>query len=293
MPQTYSINDLERLTGIKAHTIRIWERRYGLLTPDRTDTNIRTYNDESLRKILNVNTLLKAGWKISKISALNSQELESHVWNMAKSDRSTEQVYDIYVQALISASLSFDEEWFDGVFEDVSSRFGLSITMQHIIGPFMERIGLMWSVLKMHPGQEHFASNLVRRKLLTAIDKLPRVRSKSRYVLCLPPWEDHEIGLIYAWYLLKSSGYDVIYLGQSVPFHALVQSVQVTSPGSILTFLTTEESISSIQQFIDRVTSRFPEVELCIAARISLSSQLVMPSNVKILNSPQALIDLL
>lgn len=289
----YSINDLERLTGIKAHTIRIWERRYGLLTPDRTDTNIRTYNDEALRKILNVNTLLRDGWKISKISALNSQELESHVWSMAKSGKSVEHVYDIYIQALISASLSFDEEWFDGVFEDISSRFGLSITMQNIIGPFMERIGLMWTVLKMHPGQEHFASNLVRRKLLTAIDKLPRLRSKSRYVLCLPPWEDHEIGLIYAWYLLKSSGYDVVYLGQSVPVDALVQSVEVTDPKSVLTFITTEEAIPTVQEFIDKVTSHFPKVELCIAARDSVSSQFVLPANVKILNSPQALIDLL
>lgn len=291
MAQTYSISDLERLTGIKAHTIRIWEKRYGLLTPARTDTNIRTYSDEDLRKILNVNTLMRGGWKISRISKLTGQELESQVWNSARSGHSTEQVYEIYTQALISAALTFDEEWFDNVYADVATRFGLTLTMQHVIGPFLNRIGLMWTVLRMHPGQEHFASNVIRRKLLSAIDRLPGLTTGKKFLLFLPGWEEHEIGLIYAWYLLKSAGHRVIYLGQRVPVEALLQTISTVQPHILLTFLVTEQPASEIQDYLQAVSS--PDTTVYVGARSELIPALSNLNRVKIIASPEELIKLI
>lgn len=265
MPSTYSISDLERLSGIKAHTIRIWEKRYGLLDPARTETNIRLYDDEDLRKILNVNTLIKDGWKISHVSSLSQQDIEAEVWSAAKTDQSVERVYDIYIQALISASLAFDEDWFESVYADVTTRYGLPAVMEHVIGPFLNRIGLMWSVLKLHPGQEHFASNLIRRKVLAAIDRLPKFHTKGKFVLFLPYWEEHEIGLLYAWYLTRSAEYDVIYLGQRVPLQALKATIDAVRPDALLTFVVTEHPEESTASFLTSVRSAAPECKLLVA----------------------------
>lgn len=292
MPSHYTINDFERLTGIKAHTIRIWERRYGLFSPDRTETNIRSYGDEDLRKILNVNTLLKEGWKISKISEMNTQDLEAQVWDSAKAAVTPEQEYDIYLQAMIAAAMSFDEEWFDSVYTDITARYGVSIAMQNVIGPFLQRIGLMWSVLKVHPGQEHFASNLVRRKLLVEIDHLPRSGSRGKYLLFLPPWEEHEIGLIYAQYLLKAAGYDVIYLGQRVPVQALIQSIEAVDPTALLTFFVAEHTPESLLRFIESITEHASDIPFYAALRPDLVAHVSLPGSVKVLDSPKALLDL-
>ena len=293
MPSTYTINDLERLTGIKAHTIRIWEQRYALFSPERTEANIRHYGDEDLRKILNVNTLLKEGWKISKISALNPQDLEAQVWDTAKATKTPEQEYDIYVQAMIAAAMSFDEEWFDSVYADVTRAYGVPQGMKLVIGPFLQRMGLMWTVLKVHPGQEHFASNLIRRKLLAEIDRLPKPGSKGKYLLFLPPWEEHEIGLIFAWYLLKSAGYDVIYLGQRVPMEALVQSIGAVTPSALLTFFVAEQTPDELQHFADTVNDAATGIPFYAATRQDLMAGIHMPKGIEVLDSPEALLDII
>ena len=293
MSATYTINDLERLTGIKAHTIRIWERRYGLFSPQRTKTNIRTYRDDDLRKVLNVNTLIKNGWKISKISVLNAQELEARVWDSMKHARTAAEEHDIYIQALIAATMSFDEEWFDTVFTDVTTRYGMSLAMQHVIAPFLERIGVMWTVVRLHPGQEHFASNLIRRKMLSAIDRLPRIGSKGRFLLFLPPWEEHEIGLIYASYLLKSAGYEVIYLGQRVPLQALTETIAAVEPKAMLTFFSAEISEKEIRELLDTILARKTGVPLYLAARKEILERVSLSDKVKLLDSPQALMNIL
>lgn len=293
MASTYSIGDLERLTGIKAHTIRIWEKRYGLLNPDRTDTNIRLYSDDDLRKILNVNTLLKEGWKISKVSALSQQDMEARVWEAAKESTADEKVYEIYIQALLSASLSFDEDWFESVYSDMTTRYGLRGAMEHIVGPFMARIGLMWTVFKLHPGQEHFASNLVRRKLLTAIDRLPKLHKRGKFLLFLPHWEEHEVGLLYAWYLIREAEYDVIYLGQRVPVQSLVATVRTVRPDTLLTFLVSEYPEESTASFLESIKEAAPASNIMVATRKDISAGNAEVSGVRWLHSSKDLVDIL
>lgn len=293
MSVAYSINDLERLSGIKAHTIRIWERRYGLLAPERSETNIRKYSDSDLRKILNVNTLLQDGWKISKVSELTPQDLEAEVWNAASDDKPVAQVYEIYVQAMISASLAFDEEWFENVYTDVTTRYGLPAAMQHVVSPFLARIGLMWAVMKLHPGQEHFSSNLIRRKLMVAIDRLPKINSRGTYLLFLPPWEEHEIGLLYTWYLLRSNEYDVIYLGQRVPLEALTQSIEAVQPDAVFTYMVTEPGEGIMESLLDLYQQTAQGIPLMIGASQGILPGISLPKGVHILHSAQELTELL
>jgi DNA-binding transcriptional MerR regulator len=290
---SYTINDLEQLTGIKAHTIRIWEKRYDLLSPSRTDTNIRVYDDEDLRKILNVSSLINAGWKISKVSSLSSQQLESSVWASAKSEHDIDKVYEIYLQAMISATLGFDEDWFETVYTDVTTRFGLPVVMEHVIAPFLSRIGLMWAVNRLHPGQEHFASNLIRRKILSATDRLPRLRSRGTYMLFLPPWEDHEIGLLYAQYLIRSAGYHVVYLGQRVPVASLVATIETIKPNALLSFFVTEYDPAGISEYMNVISATAPGVTWGIATRSGILGDISLPSGATRLNSSQALIEML
>lgn len=243
--------------------------------------------------MLNVNTLRKGGWKISHICSLPADELEALVWESARSAKTTGQVYDIYMQALISASLAFDEAWFDSVYQEVTTRFGLPDSMHHVIGPFFERVGLMWTVMKLHPGQEHFASNLVRRKILSEIDRLPAPSKNMMYLLFLPPWEEHEIGLIYGWYLLRAAGYSVIYLGQRVPIKALLQTVGVVKPNALLTFFVTEQATHLLQDYADALSVQSGDRPVYSGHRNGVLSEITIPTHLKVLNSPQDLLDIL
>jgi len=161
----YSIKDLERISGIKAHTLRIWEKRYEILNPQRTTTNIRSYDHDDLRKLLNINTLIKSGWKISKIGKLSNEQLGDEV--QQQFEEITPKTIDAtpYVNAMVIAMLDFNEQAFEKIFTIATTRLGLKVAMIRVINPFLQRVGLMWTVWKVHPGHEHFATNLIRKKL--------------------------------------------------------------------------------------------------------------------------------
>jgi DNA-binding transcriptional MerR regulator len=220
----FQIRDLEEFSGVKAHTIRMWEKRYGLLEPDRTGTNIRTYSLDELKAILNVAFLNQNGVKISKIAAMSSADRERMV-NEVSSSRV--QGSDI-LNSLKLAMLSFDEV----LFESASSRFrethGFRALVEQVYVPLLEQIGILWQSNTICPAQEHFVSNIIRHKLIMAsgavpLDAAPRDRI---FVLYLPENEIHELGLLYIEYLLRSKGERTIYLGQSVPIADLVQVVK-------------------------------------------------------------------
>lgn len=215
----YSIKDLETFTGIKAHTIRIWEKRYSVVEPDRTATNIRTYDDEDLKRLLNISILNRHGYRISDIMKLNADEISEKVIQISK--KSTDN--DSQIENLVVAMIELNEERFEKTLTQSIIRSGFEETVQYLIYPFYERIGVLWQAGSIVPAQEHFISNLIRQKIIVAIDSItaPRKADAKNLLLFLPEGEWHETGLLFCHYLLKKWGHRVIYLGQNVPFENL------------------------------------------------------------------------
>jgi len=255
----YQISDLERITGIKAHTIRIWEKRYSLIKPHRTETNIRFYDDEQAVKLLNIVTLLDNGFKISMAASFNDIELREKIAELGKLDLVIEDSNTRYLNALIGATLLYNEVEFSKLYVKVIKEFGIYDGMTKVIYPFLNRLGLMWLTNETFPAQEHFASNLIRRKLIAAIDNLPiPVKSKNKFILFLPPNEWHDIGLLFSELLIRSKGNETIYLGQNVPIENLELVIQEYKPTHILTFFIAKHTDKVVEEVIknNQLTSK-------------------------------------
>lgn len=225
----FSISDLENLSGVKAHTIRVWERRYGLIRPARTDTNIRHYSVDELCDLLNIAFLNTSGVKISKIAAMTNDVRQEKVRELAH-------VADAgaLLNALVMSMLHFDEVRFEDSCDVFSREHGFRKLAEEVFLPFMTQVGLLWQSRSIRPAHEHFVSNLVRRRLEAETRSLPQTGSGSpTFILYLREFEVHELGLLYANYLLRNAGKRVIYLGQSVPFGDLVH-LPSTLPGPLV-----------------------------------------------------------
>ena len=253
----YKIKDIEILTGIKAHTIRIWEKRYGMLIPERTDTQIRTYSDADLSFLLNVSLLNKNGVKISKIATMETSVIHALV-----SDIRLSPAIDNAEEKLILALLELDEELFRNTLNDLIHKKGLELTFSEHLIPFLDRIGVMWLVNSISAAQEHFISNLIRQKVITEIDKLgiPDKGSQSA-LLFLPEHDWHEIGLLFYQYLLRSKGYYTYYLGQSLPYDSLVDCIQRLKPTVVLSSWLTAVDQSFITNYFKQLQADAPGVE--------------------------------
>ena len=187
----YSIKDLEKITGVKAHTIRIWERRYGIIQPERTETNIRFYSDQDLKRLLNIAMLNASGIKISHLAKLDSIDLEAKVLELSR----TNQLEDTSIEKLILSTVNFDEDLFESILSKCLLEKGMEETISKILFPFFERIGTLWQVGSISPAQEHFISNLIRQKLFVAIDACSGQRNDKapRILFFLKEEELHEI----------------------------------------------------------------------------------------------------
>lgn len=227
----YKIKDLEALTGIKAHTIRIWEKRYNLISPERTDTLIRTYTDEDLTNLLSVALLNKNGIKISKIVDMGKEQISKKVWDLkfSKNENSSQ-------EKLILALIELDEDLFRNTLQSLIDSVGLEETFASHLIPFLDRIGIMWIVGTIHPAQEHFVSNLIRQKVISEIDKLSVPNNDIKPVmLYLPEHEWHEISLLYYQYILRRNGINTVYLGQSLPYDSLLLTIEKLAPRALVT----------------------------------------------------------
>ena len=211
----FSIKELEEITGIKAHTIRTWEKRYQFPKPLRSDTNIRYYLSEELQKLLNVSYLIQNQHKISKLSLLNHQQLSQLVMEQSATEHPNQHL----INQLKISMLSFDEPLFHKEFDKIVKERGFEILCKQYLFPFLKHVGLLWQTNYICPTHEHFISNLVREKFFAAIDKLSmsNLDDNTRYVLFLPEHEIHEIGLLFLHYLLRFHKKQSIYLGQSIP----------------------------------------------------------------------------
>ncbi|WP_031530072.1 MerR family transcriptional regulator [Dyadobacter crusticola] len=263
---SYSIKDLERISSMKAHTIRIWEQRYGLFSPERTESNIRYYDDDQLKKLLNVCTLLGQGMKISKISQLSktqiAEEIERIISDSAHADAQIEAIVN---QALVAAS-TFDGALFEETFNQALKSLGMRKTYEKVIYPLLVRTGLMWIKDDMLPSQEHFLSNLIRQKLFAAINALPLpAQSAQKWLLFLNEEEDHEIGLLFAHYLIRESGQNVVYLGARVPYNDLSKVVQQCQPTHIYSFVVNNQFQEKLPGLVEKLTSDFKSCRICIS----------------------------
>lgn len=227
----YKIKDLELLTGIKAHTIRMWEKRYGILNPERTETQIRTYNDNELLALLNVALLNKNGIKISKIAELTPESIAAKVMEFREVKN-----LDASHENLVIALLELDEILFRSTLSQLIETHGMEETFLLHLLPFLERIGVMWMVGSINPAQEHFISNLIRQKLIHEIDKLPVPENKEKQILLfLPEHEWHEISLLFYHFVLRKAGRSTFYFGQSLPYDALLKCVEKMKPACLVT----------------------------------------------------------
>jgi DNA-binding transcriptional MerR regulator len=288
----YQINDLERLTGIKAHTIRIWEKRYRIVEPFRTSTNIRYYDDAQVRKLLNVSTLLESGLKISKVAALSEQQINEQIQRLRERPEE-DTVCRSFINDLVVFMLSYDEAAFEKTFSAAVTRFGLYDAMIRVIYPFLYKVGMLWSVAETMPAQEHFASCIIRRKLLAACDGLPpATRSDLKFVLFLPPEEWHDIGLIFSDYLIRSKGVPVLFLGQNVPYDNLDIVVTKSKPTHLLTFFVTGRPQKEIKKFLEEFSSKHLEINILLAVSVFRSGEIELPANARILSGPTDLLSL-
>ncbi|MEO8066542.1 MAG: MerR family transcriptional regulator [Flavobacteriales bacterium] len=233
----FSISDLENLSGVKAHTIRVWERRYGLIRPARTGTNIRHYNVEDLRDLLNIAYLNTHGVKISKIASMTNELRESRVREIGNKAPGPSAL----INELVMSMLHFDEPRFEGRCNAFAQQHGFRALAEQVFLPLMTQVGLLWQSKNIRPAHEHFVSNLVRRRIEAETHAQPvAAAGNTSYVLYLREMEVHELGILYANYLLRSTGKAVIYLGQSVPVRDLAQLVASTNgPVVMVTVLTT------------------------------------------------------
>jgi len=286
---TYSIKDLEQLSGIKAHTLRIWEQRYNLLNPKRTDTNIRFYDDDDLKLILNVALLNDNGFKISKIASMASHEIRDEVIKLT--ERSL--THDDQIHALTICMIEMDEERFDKILSTNIIKLGFEQTMLNIIYPFMSKIGVLWQTGAINPAQEHFISNLVRQKLIVAIDGQIYHGGGKKFLLFLPEGELHEISILFASYLIKSKGHKVIYLGQSTPNDDLLSVFKLHQPEYLLTVITTSPSSEYVQEYVNALSERFSSCQILVTGYQVIGQDLVFPKNVRQMNYIRDIKDLL
>ncbi|MGB0427673.1 MAG: MerR family transcriptional regulator [Flavobacteriales bacterium] len=223
---SFTIKDLEQLSGVKAHTIRIWESRYQVLKPERTGYNFRQYSTKDLKHLLNVVQLYTNGFKISKIAQLSPEELRYHVRQLTDT-----KIDSVYINALKAIVLDFDEQAFTDFFETLAEQFDDDYLFEHILFPFLIETGTLWQTSELKPINEHFISNLVKQKLFALIDQLPLPSAETterEFVLFLPPNELHELSLLYLHYTLRKNGEKSIYLGQSVPIANLKRFISST-----------------------------------------------------------------
>ena len=288
----YSIADLERLSGIKAHTIRIWEQRYNVLTPNRTAGNTRYYDDDQLRRLLNISSLSDSGIKISELVALSETEfnilLEKQQEQLINKEDSG---VEFFISQMISAGLDYNEAAFDKHFSATLLRFGIKNAYVGVIHPMLVRIGLMWGKAELCTAQEHFVSNLIRQKILAATDGLPFPEAnKQCWLLFLPQEEDHETGLLFANYLIRLSGQKTIYLGNRVPLQSLRNTALCIKFDHLLFLFVSNRPVKEAELYLKELGKIFKQSKIHIAGNPKLISQLTLTPKINWVQSVNDLV---
>ena len=247
---TFSIKNLENLSGIKAHTLRIWEKRYNLLEPERTDTNIRRYSLDSLKRLLNVTLLYNHGFKISKIASLNEEEIPELVRSIALKSNSEQ----VAINAFKLAMINFDYDLFDTNYNEILQHHDFQYVFLNVFMPLMRELGILWQTGAISPSHEHFITNLIKQKIHLQTEILQRKKPQRTdhpiFVIFLPENEIHELGVLYLNYLILNSGYRTIFLGQSLQTSSLETLYSYNSKFYFVSYLTVEPNKDEIMPFL-------------------------------------------
>ncbi|KJD34924.1 MerR family transcriptional regulator [Tamlana sedimentorum] len=288
----FSIKDLENLSGIKAHTVRIWEKRYNLLSPNRTDTNIRYYSLESLQKLLNISFLNKNGVKVSKIAKLSNQEIIANVREIA----SRAKLEDHAINTFKIAMINFDQILFYNTYNSLIETRSFSDIFYQVFLPVLNDIGLLWQTQTITPAHEHFLSIHIKQKILLNIERLqlldPKPNSRT-YVLFLPESEIHDIGLLFINYQLRSKGYHSIFLGESVPMESLNHLLDFFSNITFITYFTVapedDKILGYLNDFNDALLKEQNQLYI-LGKKTSTINTENLPENISIFNSIKNLV---
>lgn len=277
----YSIKDLEYLSGIKAHTIRIWEKRYHLLDPNRTDTNIRSYSDHDVRRILNVALLIKNGYKISNVAAFDESKLQAEVLRINRNLTDPEKNID----QLLFHTVNLDTFGFEQLLDKIIGEFGFSKTIHQVIFPFFERIGILWQAGSIFTAHEHFVSNLVRNRLIRETGKFERNESAQTVLFFLRENEWHELSLLYFNFLAAQAGLRCVYLGQSLPFEDLSNLLINSEFDFVCTSFIQAIEKPELEQYLANLSLVFNRNKILIAGRQVIIHKPKLPSNVLLIKN--------
>lgn len=292
----FSIKDLENFTGIKSHTIRIWEKRYKLLEPSRTTTNIRYYNSDNFIKLLNINLLYNNGYKISKIAKLSEDDL----LDKAKELASTKAINDSSLNAFKVAMLNFDINLFNDAYTQLLGFKTFREIFMEVFIPLLEDIGNLWQTKSLKPVHEHFISNLITQKLQANIERNQSINfSKSHYtfVLYLPENEIHELGLLYLHYEMTLRGLHSIYLGQNISKDNVKDLKKFYDKINFISYFTVEPNDNEVKNYIKGVNRDLIEGTenkfwfLGRKAAYFSENEIMLPKNIKSFTSIKSLLN--
>ena len=247
---TFSIKDLENISGIKAHTLRIWEKRYNLLSPERTQTNIRRYSLLNLQKLLNITLIYKHGYKISKIARIDNAELPAVVREVTLKSNSEQ----VSINALKLAMINFDNFLFDSIFNKILTKNDFTFIYVNVFLPLMNELGILWQTNAISPSHEHFVTNLIKQKIHIQTEKAQKTLTpKDNYkvfVLYLPENEVHELSILFLNYYILKHWFKTIFLGQSLPAKSLENILSVNENLVFVTHLTVEPNKDVIDNYL-------------------------------------------
>lgn len=283
----FSISDIENLTGIKAHTLRIWEQRYKLLNPKRKESKHRLYDNEDLKYILRIAFLYHNGYKISKIASLPEEEIKK----LALETTSGKENYQVFVNQLTEASIDFDQPRFEKILHNLVLHLGFEKTVVQILFPLLNKIGLLWMTDRVSPAQEHFASALVIKKILVATDGLPwkANQSERKVLLFAPEGEHHEIPLLFMQYLLKKNGVPFVYVGKNAAFEVLTDFCIQHHITQLHCHMVTNLLSSDLNAYLKKISGAFPSKEIYFSGPQARKVD-APPSNIKILKDSDAML---
>lgn len=278
----FTIKDLESLSGIKAHTIRIWEQRYSFLNPQRTETNIRYYTNDELKTILNISLLNKYGFKISHIDKMSSSEIKEKILSLSQAEANQERI----INDLIQHMADMDMDSFEAVLDNYISARGIEKTITYIIFPYLEKIGILWVTNHINPAQEHLVTNIIRQKLIVGIEStVCHIKVNKTALLFLPEGEHHELGLLFMYYLLKSRGVKVLYIGANVPLADIEYVTKLKKADFLYAHLTSVAHHFNFEKFLNKLTLRISSTPVIISGQVSQTYKKKTAANVHLKRS--------
>jgi DNA-binding transcriptional MerR regulator len=278
----FTIRDLENLSGIKAHTIRVWEQRYTFLSPQRSGTNIRYYSSEELQKLLNVALLNKYGFKISHIDKMSEEDIRNNIVSLTQVQAQHERLVNDLIHSM--TELRMDD--FEMLLDEYINSKGIEKAITQILFPFLERIGILWLTNHINPAQEHLVSNIIRQKIIVGIDTVQAVyKSGKTILLFLPEGEHHEMGLLFIHYLLKLRGVKVLYLGANIPLKDVAAVVSLKNPDVLYAHLTSCCQNFNFEKFLVNLQHRMPGRRVVISGLVTQSYKKQLPPAISLKTS--------